>query len=55
MGVEAKDGVYMNGSCAWVGMGELEVVCVRVMDKRVVRSLCNGQGVMFGNLMRCGL
>ena len=32
LGVEAKGGVYMNGSCVWVGMGELEVVRVRVMD-----------------------
>ena len=55
--VEAKHGVNMNGRCVWVGVEELEVRCVHVVDLvdlRMARSLCIGQRLIIGNLMRCG-
>ena len=53
LGVEAKNRVYMNGRCVWVGVGELGVGYVHVVD--LVRSLCIRQEVMVRNLMWCGL
>ena len=53
LGVEAKNGVYMNGWCVWVGVEELGVGCVHVVD--LVRSLCIREELMVRNLMQCGL
>ena len=53
LGVEANNGVYMNGRCVWVGVGKLGVGCAHVVD--LVRSLCIRQELMVRNLMQYGL